>query len=86
MKKPRRQGKPNLLQFLLQQEAVKMSRGERCKILAPHGIIGNDVVCNICLPERLVVIGRTKERTLEQHVKGKSHLWAMRKYLIVGAQ
>ena len=83
MKKPRREIKPKLLQSLLQQEVVNMSTGEHCKVLAPHG---NEIVCNICLPERVVIIGRTNERILEQHVKGKFHLCRMRKFLIVGEQ
>ena len=84
VKKPRSQIKPKLLQSLLQQEVVNMSTGERCKVLAPHG---NEIVCNICLPERVVTIGRSfRERILEHHVKSKFHLCRMRKFLIVGEQ
>ena len=83
VKKPRRQGKPNLLQRLLQQEVVNKSTGERCKIFVPHG---NEMICNICLPERVVIIGRTGGKPLKQHVISKFHHYRMRKFLIVGEQ
>ena len=81
VKKPRRQEKPNLLQRLLQQEVVNKSTGERCKIFVPHG---NEIICNICLPERVVIIGRTGGNPLKQHVIGRLHHYRMRKFLIVG--
>ena len=84
MKKPIREIKPKLLQSLLHQEVVNMSTGEHCKVLAPHG---NEIICNVCLPERVVTIGRYfRDRILEHHVNGKFHLCRMRKFLIVGEQ
>ena len=83
VKNPRRQEKPNLLQRLLQQEVVNKSTGERCKIFVPHG---NEIICNICLPEHVVIIGITRGNSLKQHVIGKFHHYRMRKFLIVGEQ
>ena len=85
VKKPRRQEKPNLLQRLLQQEVVNKSTGERSKIFVPYGN-SNEIICNICLPERVVIIGRTGGEPLKQHVIGKFHHYRMRKFLIVVEQ